>query len=68
MTDYVANEQRRKTRYVFFRIDDRGRKQRFELDVPSGQLARFRDTVESKLDARFNYYVRRPVGRRTLKQ
>lgn len=68
VTDYVANEQGRMTRYVFFRIDDRRRKQRFELDVPPGQLARFRETVESKLDARFNYYVRRPIGRRALKQ
>ena len=68
MTDYLAKERGRQSTYIFFRIDDRGRKQRFELDVPPGQLAQFRETVESKLDARFNYYARRPVGKRALKQ
>jgi len=64
VTDYLANDQGRKTVYIFFRVDDRGRKQRFELKVPPGRRVQFRETVESKLDARFNYYVRRPAGRR----
>lgn len=64
VTDYLAINQGRKTTYVFFRVDDRGMKQRFELNVPPECHARFREAVESKLDARFNYYIRRPVSRR----
>jgi len=64
VTDYLANDQGRKTTYVFFRVDDRGKKQRFDLEVPRGCRVQFREAVESKLDARFNYYVRRPLGRR----
>jgi hypothetical protein len=68
VTDYLANDQGRMTTYVFFRVDDRGRKQRFEISVPAARQTQFREVVESKLDARFNYYVRRPAGSRALKQ
>ncbi len=63
VTDYLANDHGRTTTYIFFRVDDRGMKQRFDLKVPAGCRARFRETVESKLDARFNYYIRRQVSR-----
>ena len=68
VTDYLVRDQGKSHAYVFFRIDERGKKQRFELDVPKVQLPSFRETVEAKLDARFNYHVRRPSGRRALKQ
>ncbi|MFC2085861.1 hypothetical protein ACFLRO_01470 [Bacteroidota bacterium] len=67
VTDYFTSDHARKSAYVFFRLDERGRKLRFDLEVPVTQRASFRDAVESKLDARFNYYVRRPAGSRTLK-
>lgn len=68
VSDYVARDEGRKTVYVLFRIDERGRKQRFELEVPPTRRALFKEVVESKLDARYNYYARRPVGRWALKQ
>lgn len=68
VTDYLSRDEGRKTTYVFFRIDERGRKRRFELEVPPTRRAPFKEVVESKLDARYNYYVRRPVGRWALKQ
>lgn len=68
VTDYLVNEHGRRLTYIFFRVNERGRKERFELEIPSARREQFRETVESKLDARFNYYVRRPLGRRALKQ
>ena len=68
VTDYVTNESGRNTIYVFFRVDERRRKQRVEVEVPPARRMQFQETVESKLDARFNYYVRRPLGQRALKQ
>ena len=35
VTDYLASGEARQATYIFFRVDDRGRKQRFELEVPS---------------------------------
>jgi len=64
VTDYLATGEGRQATYIFFRVDDRGRKQRFELEVPPSQRSRFRETVEAKLDSRFNYYVSRSIGRR----
>jgi energy-converting hydrogenase Eha subunit A len=68
VTDYLVHADDRKTTYVFFRLNDRGRKQRFELEVPRSRRADFGRLVESKLDARFNYHVRKPAGKRALKQ
>lgn len=68
VTDYLEKEPERRTTFVFFRIDERGKKQRFEIEVPSSRLTSFRELVEAKLDARYNYHIRRPAGRWAMKQ
>jgi hypothetical protein len=68
VTDYLEKEPGRRTTFVFFRVDERGKKQRFEIEVPASRLASFREMVEGKLDARYNYSVRRPAGRWAMKQ
>lgn len=68
VTDYVITHHRRRCRYVFFRVDAEGRKQRVEFFVPSGVRERFQSIVEFKLDSRFDQSIQRPMGQKALEQ
>jgi len=68
VTDYVITRHRRRHRYVFFRVDAEGYKQRVEVFVPSGVEERFQSIVEFKLDSRFDQSIQRPMGQKALEQ
>lgn len=68
VTDYVATQHRRRRRYVFFKIDARGYKQRMEVFVPWAVRDRFQSLVEFRLDTRFDRSIQRPMGQQALEQ
>lgn len=68
VTDYVVTDHRKRRRYVFFRVDAQGYKQRVEIFVPPGLRERFQSIVELKLDSRFDRSIQRPMGQQALEQ
>lgn len=68
VTDYVVTQHRRRSRYVFFRMDDDGHKRRVEIFVPSAVGERFQSIVEFRLDSRFDRSIQRPMGQKALEQ
>lgn len=68
VTDYVITQHRRKRRYVFFRVDRHGHKQRVEVFVPAVVRDRFQSLVEFRLDSRFDRSLQHPMGQKALEQ
>jgi len=68
VTDYVVTPYKRKHRYVFFRVDAQGYKQRVEVLVPPAVKERFQSIVEFKLDTRFDRSIQRPMGQQALEK
>ena len=63
VVDYFVKERGGTRRYVFFYEDGDGNRKRTSLRVPSDQREAFKEVVERKLDARFNFAVERMYGR-----
>jgi len=66
IVDYVTHESQRKTAYIFFVLNDKGRKERVELEVPKQQVARFSETVKQRVDARFDFSTQQSYGTKAL--
>ena len=64
--DYFFREESGQACYVFFFMDGRSRRQRFELWVPAKHQKRFQHVVRAKLDARFEFSMRQAYGKKAL--
>ena len=64
--DYFFREESEQACYVFFFMDSKGRRQRFELWVPVTYQKRFQHVVKAKLDARFEFSMRQAYGKKAL--
>ena len=53
-------------RYVFFFMDGKSGRGRFELLVPVAEEKRFQRVVSAKLDARFEFSMRQAYGKKAL--
>lgn len=63
IVDYFVKREGEKQQYVFFYLDDDGDRCRTSLCVPPGHRQAFKEVVERKLDARFNFAVERMYGK-----
>lgn len=66
IVDYVTHESQRKTSYIFFILDEKGHKQRVELDVPRAHVSRFAEIVQQRVDARFDFSTKQTYGTKAL--
>jgi hypothetical protein len=63
VVDYFVKREGGTQRYVFFYLDDEGERRRTSLRIPPARRKAFKEVVERKLDARFNFAVERMYGR-----
>ena len=66
VVDYFVCSEENQARYVFFFMDGKGHRGRFELFVPSAEQKRFQCVVGAKLDARFEFSMRQAYGKKAL--
>lgn len=66
MVDYFCCDAKAPGRYVFFYMDKQNEKKRLAITVPRAHQDRFRQLVETKLDARFNFSMEQTYGKTAL--
>ncbi len=66
IVDYFCCDPKTPGRYVFFYMDKQNEKKRLGITVPRAHHERFRQLVETKLDARFNFSMEQTYGKTAL--